>query len=142
MKQVAGSLRLDMAQYRELAVFAQFGSDLDKASQAQLNRGRRLTEILKQDQYQPLPVDKQIAIIFAGTSGYLDDLAVEDCRPFEQGLYEFMDSSYPSVGRKIREQMTLSDELRREMGRMIEEYKAKFLAERQAAPAKGMRAGA
>ncbi len=142
MKQVAGSLRLDMAQYRELAVFAQFGSDLDKASQAQLNRGRRLTEILKQDQYQPLPVDKQIAIIFAGTSGYLDDLAVEDCRPFEQGLYEFMDSSYPSVGRKIREQMTLSDELRREMGRMIEEYKAKFLAERQAAPAKGMRARA
>ena len=80
MRQVAGALRLDLAQYRSLAAFAQFGSDLDKASQAQLNRGKRLVEILKQPQYQPLPVEKQVAIIFAGTNGLLDDLAVEECR--------------------------------------------------------------
>ena len=83
MRQVAGSLRLDLAQYRALAAFAQFGSDLDKASQAQINRGRRLVEILKQGQYQPLPVEKQVMIIYAGTNGHLDDLPVELCRPFE-----------------------------------------------------------
>src|SRR5204862_3291824 len=82
MKQVAGTLRLDLAQYRELAAFAQFGSDLDKATQAQLNRGKHLVEILKQDQYRPVPVEKQIVIIFAGTNGLLDDLPVEDCLPF------------------------------------------------------------
>ena len=101
MKQVAGTLRLDLAQYRDVAAFAQFGSDLDKATQAQLNRGQRLTEILKQGQYSPLPVEKQILIIFAGTNGYLDDLEIEDCQPFEQGLYEFMDTSYPSVGSQL-----------------------------------------
>ena len=89
MRQVAGSLRLDMAQFRALAAFAQFGSDLDKATLAQLNRGQRLKEILKQDQYTPLPVEKQIAIIFAGTNGFLDDLDVADCRPFEQSLFAF-----------------------------------------------------
>ena len=95
MKGIAGMLRLEMAQFRELAAFAQFGSDLDKATLAQLNRGRRLGEILKQDQYKPLPVEKQIAIIFAGTGGYLDDLPIEQCLPFEQALYDFMDTSYP-----------------------------------------------
>src|SRR5208337_2629663 len=94
MKQIAGRLRLDLAQYRELAAFAQFGSDLDKASLAQLNRGRHMVEILKQDQYQPLPVEKQIAIIFAGTNGYLDDLPLEQCRKFEEELYRFVDNAH------------------------------------------------
>jgi F-type H+-transporting ATPase subunit alpha len=131
MKQVAGTLRLEMAQYRELAAFAQFGGDLDKATQAQLNRGRRLTEVLKQDQYKPLPVEKQIIIIFAGTNGYLDDLEMEDCLPFEQGLYDFMDTSYPSVGKKIAEKKQLDDALRTEIRRMLDEFKAKFLADRK-----------
>src|SRR6516165_2388254 len=101
MKSVAGGLRLDLAQYRELAAFAQFGSDLDKSSQAQLNRGRRLVEILKQPQYQPIPVEKQTAIIFAGTRGLLDDLAVEDCREFEKELYKFLDGSKPGILNQI-----------------------------------------
>ncbi len=135
MKQVAGTLRLEMAQYRELAAFAQFGSDLDKATLAQLNRGRRLTEILKQDQYQPLPVEKQVIIIFAGTSGYLDDLPVEDCLSFERGLYEFLDVSHPTVLTKLSEKKALDDEMRSELRKVLDEYKAKFLAERRAASA-------
>src|ERR671934_13587 len=91
MRQVAGSLRLDLAQYRELAAFAQFGSDLDKATQAQLHRGERLVEILKQPQYQPLPVEKQVAIIYAGTNGFLDPIAVPDIRAYEQDLYRFLE---------------------------------------------------
>ena len=132
MKQVAGRLRLDLAQYRDVAAFAQFGSDLDKATQAQLNRGRRLTEILKQGQYSPLPVEKQILIIFAGTNGYLDDLAPDDCQPFEQGLYEFMDNSYPSVGSQLVEKKQIDEPLRGEICKLLEEHKAKFLAERKA----------
>jgi len=131
MKQVAGMLRLEMAQYRELAAFAQFGSDLDKATQAQLNRGQRLTEILKQGQFQPLPVEKQVVSIFAGTNGFLDDLPVEDCQVFEQALYEFMDSSYPTLGKEIVEKKQLDDALRGEIRKMLEEFKAKFLAERK-----------
>jgi F-type H+-transporting ATPase subunit alpha len=131
MKQVAGMLRLEMAQYRELAAFAQFGSDLDKATQAQLNRGQRLTEILKQGQFQPLPVEKQVVSIFAGTNGFLDDLAVEDCQPFEQALCEFMDSSYPALGKQMVEKKQLDDALRGEIRKMLEEFKAKFLAERK-----------
>jgi F-type H+-transporting ATPase subunit alpha len=133
MKQVAGTLRLDLAQFRELAAFAQFGSDLDKATQAQLNRGRRLTEVLKQDQYKPLAVEKQIVIIFAGTNGFLDDLAIEDCLPFEQGLYNFMDSSYPQVGKQLLEKKQLDEALRDEIRKMLEECKAKFVAEKKAA---------
>jgi F-type H+-transporting ATPase subunit alpha len=132
MKQVAGMLRLELAQYRELAAFAQFGSELDKATQAQLNRGQRQTEILKQDQFKPLPVEKQVLIIFAGTVGLLDDLAVEDCVPFEQALYEFVDSSYPALLQKIREKKELSDDLRQETRKALDEFKAKFLAERKA----------
>ena len=131
MKQVAGMLRLEMAQYRELAAFAQFGSDLDKATQAQLNRGQRLTEILKQGQFQPLPVEKQVVSIFAGTNGFLDDLAVEDCQPFEQALCEFMDSSYPALGKQMIEKKQLDDALRGEIRKMLEEFKAKFVAERK-----------
>ncbi len=133
MKQVAGTLRLGLAQYRELAAFEQFGSDLDKATQAQLRSGRRLTEILKQDQYSPLPVEKQIISIFAGTNGYLDDLEVEECRNFEKGLYEFLDSSYPELERKVMEKKQLDDALRAELQKMLEEYKKKFAADREAA---------
>jgi len=133
MKQVAGSLRLDMAQYRELAAFAQFGSeDLDKTTQAQLNRGRRLTEILKQDQFRPLPVEKQVIIIFAATSGYLDDLPIPESQLFERRLYDFLDSSYPSLGKKIVEKKQLDDALRAELRKVLDEFKAKFKAERPA----------
>jgi F-type H+-transporting ATPase subunit alpha len=135
MKQVAGTLRLDLAQYRELAAFAQFGSDLDKATQSQLNRGKRLVEILKQDQYRPLPVEKQIVIIYAGTNGFLDDLPVEDCLPFEKELYAFMDSSYPNLAKQILEKKQLDDAVKSELKKVLDEAKAKYLAEKKAAPA-------
>src|SRR3982075_3408487 len=115
MRSIAGTLRLDLAQYRELAAFAQFGSDLDKSSQAQLNRGRRLVEILKQPQYQPLPVERQILIIYAGTNAFLDDLPVEDCRKFEAELYRFVDNAHPGLLAKIREQKALDDALKSEI---------------------------
>src|SRR5712692_3637589 len=126
MRQIAGTLRLDLAQYRELAAFAQFGSDLDKSSQAQLNRGKRLVEILKQGQLQPLPVERQVAIIFAGTTGLLDDLPVERCRRFEQDLYAFIDNAHPSLWTQIREKKILDDALRAELQNAIKEFKARF----------------
>ena len=97
MRQVAGSLKLELAQYRELAAFAQFGSDLDKATLSQLNRGQRLVELLKQGQFSPLPFSKQILIIFAGTSGVLDDMPVEQVRPFEAELYKYVDTANPKL---------------------------------------------
>src|SRR5216117_2161155 len=97
MRQVAGTLRLDLAQYRELAAFAQFGSDLDKSTQQQLNRGARLVEILKQPQYEPLRVERQVAIIYAGTNGHLDNIAVADVRAFETELYRYIESRYPQL---------------------------------------------
>jgi F-type H+-transporting ATPase subunit alpha len=130
MRQVAGSLRLDLAQFRELAAFAQFGSDLDKVTLAQLQRGQRLTEILKQDQYVPLPVEKQVVIIFAGTNGYLDDLEVTDLRNFEQALYRFLDTSRPQLLTAIREKKTLDDAIKAELVSAIKEAKEKFKAER------------
>ncbi len=129
MRQVAGSLRLDLAQYRELAAFAQFGSELDKSSQSQLNRGKRLVEILKQGQYQPLPVEKQVLIIYAGTTGILDDLPVEQCRPFEQELYKFVENSHPGMLSTIREKKILDDDLKNEMKNVITECKKNFVAE-------------
>jgi F-type H+-transporting ATPase subunit alpha len=128
MRQIAGSLRLDLAQYRELAAFAQFGSDLDKASQAQLNRGRRLVEILKQGQFQPLPVERQILIIFAGTQGHLDDIPVEQCRKFEAELNTFVDSAYPQLLAKIKEKKILDDDLKAELAKAIKEFKERFVA--------------
>jgi len=130
MKQVAGALRLDLAQYRELAAFAQFGSDLDKASQAQLNRGKRLVEILKQPQYKPIPVEKQIAIIFAGTKGLLDDLAVEDCRAFEAELYKFLDNSKPGILNAIRDKKAFDDTITKDLTAAINELKDRFKKER------------
>jgi F-type H+-transporting ATPase subunit alpha len=133
MRQVAGSLRLDLAQYRNLAAFAQFGSDLDKTSLAQLNRGKHLVEILKQGQYQPLPVEKQVVIIFAGTGGYLDDLPIEQCGRFEEELYRYMDNAHRGVFEEIRTKKALDDELRAKIKAVIEEFKARFVAEQQPA---------
>ena len=129
MRQVAGTLRIDLAQYRELAAFAQFGSDLDKASQAQLNRGRRLVEVLKQAQFSPLPVEKQVMIIFAGTNAYLDDLPVEACQKFEEELYRFLDNSHPQILADIREKKILDDNLRARMHAALKEFKQRFVAE-------------
>jgi F-type H+-transporting ATPase subunit alpha len=129
MKSLAGGMRLDLAQYRELAAFAQFGSDLDKASQQQLNRGKHLVEILKQDQYQPLPVEKQIMIIWAGTKGYLDDLPVEICRKFEAELYRFVDNAHRPVLDEIATKKVLDADLTAKIKAIIEEFKARFVAE-------------
>src|SRR5579871_4049982 len=129
MRQVAGSLRLDLAQYRALAAFAQFGSELDKASADQLTRGSRMVEILKQGQYSPVPVEKQILIIYAGTNGFLDDLPVEQCRPFEEGLSRFIENAHPGLLPSIREKKNLDDDLKAKMTSAIKEFKTRFLQE-------------
>jgi len=136
MRQVAGSLKLELAQYRELAAFAQFGSDLDKATQAQLNRGQRLVEVLKQKQFSPLPFSKQILMIFAGTSGALDDMPIDQVRDFEEELYRFVDATSPGLLRAIMEKKVLDDQMKSEMSKVIEQSKANFVAERQAVAAK------
>jgi F-type H+-transporting ATPase subunit alpha len=133
MRQVAGTLKLELAQYRELAAFAQFGSDLDKATQAQLNRGQRLTELLKQGQFKPLPFSKQILIIFAGTSGALDDLAVEEVRPFEETLYATVEVSNPGLLKAIEEKKILDDNLKAEMKKVVDEAKERFQADKKLA---------
>ena len=137
MRQVAGSLRLDMAQYRDLAAFAQFGTEqLDKATQAQISRGQRLVEILKQDQYQPLPVEKQVLIIFAGANKYLDDLAVPETRRFEQELFPFVETNYGGVLKTLREKKAIDDTLRAEMLKALDAFKERFKAGASAAAAK------
>ncbi len=128
MKKVAGTLRLDLAQYRELAAFAQFGSDLDAATQKQLTRGARLVEILKQPQYSPLPVEKQIVIIYAGTNGYLDDLPLDKVKDFEEGLYRFIENNYPEIFTEIVEKKDLTDELKEKINKAIEEFKKEFVS--------------
>jgi F-type H+-transporting ATPase subunit alpha len=133
MRQVAGSLRLDLAQYRELAAFAQFGSDLDKATQAQLNRGRRLVEILKQPQYQPLPVEKQVVIIFAATKGYLDSIDVEQVRRYEEELYRFLERNHPEILTQIAEKKILDDQLRGAIEAALEQFGRQFAGAAQAA---------
>ncbi|HEY7390075.1 MAG TPA: F0F1 ATP synthase subunit alpha [Bryobacteraceae bacterium] len=133
MKAVAGTLRLELAQYRELAAFAQFGSDLDKASIDQLNRGKHLMEILKQGQYQPLPLEKQVLIIFSATQGFLDDLPVEQCRKFEQELYQYIDNAHRDIWDEIRQKKALDDNLRAKMKSALQEFKSRFTAEIQAA---------
>ncbi|MEC9492087.1 F0F1 ATP synthase subunit alpha [Flexistipes sp.] len=126
MKQVAGRLRLDLAQYRELAAFAQFGSDLDAATQAQLSRGERLVELLKQGQYQPIVVEDQVLSIFTGVNGYLDDIAVEDITRFEKELISFAKSNYPDVLEGIKKEKKLSDELTEKLKKLVEEFKKQF----------------
>jgi F-type H+/Na+-transporting ATPase subunit alpha len=133
MRQVAGTLRLDLAQYRELAAFAQFGSDLDKSTQAQLTRGARLVEILKQPQYEPLPVEKQVAIIFAGTNGYLDAIPISEMRSFEVELYSFLEARYPDVLRGIATKKQLDDELKAALNAAVKEFATDFAARKAAA---------
>jgi F-type H+-transporting ATPase subunit alpha len=135
MRQVAGTLRLDLAQYRELAAFAQFGSDLDKQTQAQLNRGARLVEILKQPQYEPLPVEKQIMLIFAGTNGFLDPIPTGQILDYEKELYRFLDTRHPAVLTTIAEKKQLDDDLRAKMQAALKEFADQFAAARKAAAA-------
>jgi F-type H+/Na+-transporting ATPase subunit alpha len=124
MKQVAGRLRLDLAQYRELEAFAQFGSELDQATQKQLARGARTVEVLKQPQYRPMPVEQQIMIIFAVTNGYLDDVEVADIKAWEQAFHDFMTAQHPAIGEEIRSRKVLTDELAARLRRAVEEFKA------------------
>ena len=133
MKQIAGTLRLSLAQYRELAAFAQFGSDLDKATQAQLARGKRLTEILKQGQYSPIAVEKQILVIYAASNGYLDDLPVELCLPFEKELYRYADLHHKDLQREIVEKGSLDDELKGRIKKALDSFKEQFRAAHAAA---------
>src|SRR3989338_3307574 len=126
MKKVAGMLRLTMAQYRELAAFAQFGSELDKATQEQLERGKRLVEILKQPQYRPIPFEKQVMIIFAGVNGYLGSVPVERVRVFEEKFHKFMAEKYPAVGEEIKEKKKLTDDIIHRLTKALEEFKGTF----------------
>jgi F-type H+-transporting ATPase subunit alpha len=132
MRQVAGTLKLELAQYRELAAFAQFGSDLDKATQAQLNRGQRLVELLKQNQFSPLPFSKQILIIFAGTGGFLDDLPVNQVRDFEGELYKYVDATNSGLLRTIMEKKILDDTLKAQLSDVIQQAKQQFMSSREA----------
>ncbi len=127
MRQVAGRLRLDLAQYRDLAAFAQFGTEqLDKATQAQLLRGARLTELLKQDQFQPLSVEKQVLVIFAGTNGYLDALEVADCQRYEREMLGFIETNYSKILSTVREKKAIDDALRAEINKALDAFKERF----------------
>ena len=126
MKQVAGTLRLDLAQFRELQAFAQFGSDLDKATQAQLARGQRLTEILKQPQYQPMDVEKQVLVIWAATNGYTDDIGVEDVKRFESTLLSFVENSHPGVLAAIAEKKAITDEIKGDLKQVLDDFKVEW----------------
>ena len=128
MRQVGGRLRLELAQFRELAAFSQFASELDAATQRQLTRGERLVEILKQEQYKPLPIEKQVMIIFAAVNGYLDDLPVNKCRNFESELYSFIDSKYPEIPKQIAEKKQIDSETEEKLKKAIKEMKERFLA--------------
>jgi len=133
IKQVGSTLKLDLAQYRELAAFSQFGSDLDKITQNQLNRGKRLSELLKQPQFHPLTAEKQVIILFSGTQGYLDDLQVEQIRAFEDGLYPYLDSAQSQLLSDIATKKALDDDLRNRIHAALKEYKANFLSEQEGA---------
>jgi F-type H+-transporting ATPase subunit alpha len=136
MKKVAGTLRLDLAQYREMAAFAQFGSELDAATQAQLNRGARLTELLKQPQFMPVPVHKQIMSIFLGTQGFLDQVAVDQIQKVEADFQVFMESRHPQVVREIAEKRELTDDITKRLRAACEEF-TKTLREKAPAAAAG-----
>jgi F-type H+-transporting ATPase subunit alpha len=128
MKQVAGQLRIDLASYRELAAFAQFGSDLDKATQARLNRGQKTMEILKQGQYQPMPVEEQVVVIFAATRGFIDDVPLERIKAFEQEFLRYLRTVKANILEKIRTEKALSDELNKQIEDAIKEFKQGFMA--------------
>jgi F-type H+-transporting ATPase subunit alpha len=133
IKQVGATLKLDLAQYRELAAFSQFGSDLDKVTQNQLNRGQRLTELLKQPQFQPLTAEHQVAILFAGTQGLLDDVKVDSIRTFEDGFHKYLDSAQTALLKDIGEKKVLDDDLRNRLKDAINEFKQNFFTEHQEA---------
>ena len=136
MRQVAGTLRLDMAQYRDLAAFAQFGTDqLDRTTKAQLFRGQRLVEILKQDQYQPLPVERQVVIIWAGSNKYLDDLEISEVRRFEREMYVYIETNNPNIFKAIREKKALDDSVKAELKAALDAFKEAFKATASAAAA-------
>lgn len=126
MKQVAGRLRLEMAAFRELAAFAQFGSDLDKATQAQLNRGLHLQEILKQPQYEPMPLEQQVIVLFAGTQGFADKIPLGDMRRWEASLLQYMESSYPDIGKDIAEKKVITDETREKLVAALQNFNASW----------------
>ena len=128
MKQVAGTLRLDLAQFRELAAFAQFGSDLDAATQKQISRGQRLTEILKQDQYVPMDVEKQVAVIWAASNGYTDDVPVGDVRKFEAALQAFLDNQGSALA-LLRDKGQVNDEVKTALGAALSEFKERYNAQ-------------
>ena len=128
-KQVGATLKLDLAQYRELAAFAQFGSDLDPLTQKQLNRGQRLTELLKQPQFQPLTWQQQAVILFAGTQGYLDEFQVADIRAFEVGLYKYFDAAQTALMDDLTKKKALDDDLRSRLHAALKEYSENFKAE-------------
>jgi F-type H+-transporting ATPase subunit alpha len=132
VKQVGSTLKLDLAQYRELAAFAQFGSDLDPLTQKQLNRGQRLTELLKQPQFQPLSWQQQMLILFVGTQGYLDDLQISQIRPFEDGIYKFFDATQSALIADLTAKKSLDDDIKNRLHAAIKEYKANFVAEQAA----------
>ena len=133
MRQVAGTLRIDLAQFRELEAFAQFGSDLDKATQNQLNRGRRLVEILKQPQYQPLSVERQVLILFAGTNGHLDDVQESDVAAYEQELYEFFEARHAEIIQTLTEQKKMDEELKARITQAVNEFTTHFTEARKGA---------
>jgi F-type H+-transporting ATPase subunit alpha len=135
MRQVAGSLRLDLAQYRELAAFAQFGSDLDKATLNQLNRGRRLVEILKQPQYQPLPVEKQVTIIYAANNGFLDQVPVDQLRAFESELYQYLEGQRPRVLSSLAQKKQIDDEVKGALNEALKDFGQMFAASHKIAAA-------
>jgi F-type H+-transporting ATPase subunit alpha len=126
MKQVAGQLRLDMAQYRALAAFSQFASDLDRATRQQLERGQRMTELLKQPQYEPIPFAKQVIAIFAGTRGFLDDVPIDRVSEFERSLLRWIDQNHPGLEKDIEEQKRITDETDKALRAALEEFKKGF----------------
>jgi len=128
MKRVAAPLKLDLAQYRSLAAFAQFASDLDKATRDQLTRGEKLSEITKQPQYQPLAVEKQVAILYAATKGKLDDIPTPRVKDFESGFYRFLETEHPNVLTELGETKNLTDELAAELDTAIDQFRQSFNA--------------
>jgi F-type H+-transporting ATPase subunit alpha len=128
MKQVAGTLRLDLAQFREMAAFAQFGSDLDAATQRMLARGARLVEVLKQPQFQPQPVEKQVLIMYAATVGYIDQIPIDAVRRYETDLFDLVEAKHPEVLKTLREKRELTDDVKRQLNAVLDEFKERFAA--------------
>jgi len=129
MKQVAGTLKLDLAQYRELAAFAQFGSDLDKSTQAQLDRGVRLVELLKQPQFKPMSLSQEIVVLFAGTKGFIDKYDVDKVRVYEEQLLSFVESKHPDIMKEIEDKKIISSDLEKKMKEVMTSFDSVFVAE-------------